>query len=238
MKLHLGDNPEKPTITAEVPSEELVRLEASFPFFAESYTSLLRAKEITLTASSEGTTSIGLMLARIGRRSEAVRQGHLLSAVAVLDVLSYLPDGDDDRLRDLTIEQSGVGADGRRRIDATIMWPEMHEADTSGFATRTMRLIARQLDYDRDQFNRSRYEGHIGAVLQRYPSADSDVVSGASFIANAQGSCATETDGNTYDPSKPSFELTSHNIYSREQQLICLAGMIAVATADQILHTQ
>jgi len=122
-------------------------------------------------------------------------------------------------------------ADGRISMMVELRWPEVSDIELSKLATCYMREVANDLRYPnpKDPKKSSRHvEDLVYAQIQREY--------GAELQTNPIGSCSIGTDGSTYYPSDSLLELTAHNIYSRDQQIICLAGAIAIFNAEELLQ--
>ncbi len=52
---------------------------------------------------------------------------------------------------------------------------------------------------------------------------------GVTLETNPIASASLDTDGNSYNPEDSVIELSAHNMYAHEMQLICLSGLIAIA---------
>jgi len=56
-------------------------------------------------------------------------------------------------------------------------------------------------------------------------------LNGITLETNPVGACSMDTDGTDYDEDSEKIKLYDHNLYNHEMQLICIAGLVALAKA-------
>ncbi len=117
-------------------------------------------------------------------------------------------------------------SDGRLGMHSISQWPDLatsHPNQLNTVVTGHMQNFAKRIQYIGP---RTSYDEYVYSQLNRN--------SGATLETNPLGSCSIGTNGQSYESDSDSFEMTSHNIYQSEQQLICYAGLVALVNADTI----
>lgn len=174
---------------------------------------------------SDGSLCITLNMDRIGAKRDPHERRELAHRVALLfsDIDWMSEKRSDEHLR---IQMPGqYTASGRLRMSARVAWPELSSDErASSFVTKAMREAAGQLRYERNK-NIPRL---VGARIVRSQ--------GVALEANVADGCNISTNSYNFSPEQPTAELCQHNIYSPIQQLICFAGAIAMARADDHLE--
>lgn len=143
------------------------------------------------------------------------------AVVACYDDLYALAEP-DPTMPALEMSHGAVGQGGRRGMTVTVAWPEISADVAADFATEQARRLAYELEY-----------AHASRQLINelvYVRADRSRM--AIVQTNSMGSCSIESDHQDYTNIK-TVELGQHNLYSPEQQLICLVGAVGLATADK-----
>lgn len=127
------------------------------------------------------------------------------------------------------------GDDSRFPMEATVSWPTMikqgasAELRVAGLAGQKMRKTARDINYLPNLSPKLRMET-IFAIVSRE--------SGVTLETLREGSCSLDTDGQVYNPASEVFDLDDHNLYQHNQQVVLLAGVVAIAHADELLSPQ
>ncbi len=236
----LGKHHEPEVITMGVPEEVA---EASVGG-AQSFSTQLRlAQELGVasaqTTNLDGDLLVEFYLAKIGqKRSPENKRLGLMAVTRCIESFSLSSYAySDPALRaELYTEPT---FDGRLGMLAEIRWPEQVTDDQAlaQLATSAMVAAGKALRYMRDserypgkKMNLDQWKRHI--EKQVYARVDRE--RGVILQSWGIGSCSLDTDGMNYEPVEPTFEVRAHNIYSPEQQLICLAGAVAIANADEL----
>ncbi len=113
-----------------------------------------------------------------------------------------------------------------------VQWPNMSEQPIAALTTNVMRSVARDIRYSRSDNDSLAAHGRLVDMLV-YSQIDRE--RGVTLETNPLGSCSVGTNGMWYDGGESSFNLESHNLYTHEQQLIVVAGAIALAHADELV---
>jgi hypothetical protein len=168
-------------------------------------------------------------LATIGRRrSSKLKRQDLegaVSAAAALANRSQLGEAAPKLavvLRPTRDQQGHLGLAARGR------WPKEADADSRDFQKRTtaaMRIVATDLQYGREtKPNLVDYQ----TFLPKLVYAQVDRGTGITLQTNAAGNCSLETDPESYSPESSKYLMQGEGLISEEQQLICLAGVVAL----------
>lgn len=154
------------------------------------------------------------------RRREAART---ITGTLVRICNTHTSEG-DERL------EVGIGsekfAEGRLQMYADITMPELPDDVLAAITTTRMREFARDIRYEA-------YNGRKPQVDWVYAQVNRQL--GVTIQTNHILSAAIETDGMEYERGSSYVELGAHNIYTRSQQFICLAGAVALAHADELV---
>lgn len=122
----------------------------------------------------------------------------------------------------------GIGTDKNRSTDGRLPmyfyfdWPSKDGAALTETTTAFMRDTAQAIGYENGQ--KGRYRGTVGAYIDRQ--------AGVRLLTEPLMACELSTAGSNYDPAEERVELSAHNLYSADQQLICLAGALTLAQHD------
>lgn len=164
----------------------------------------------------DGRYSVVIDPNRMGMASSAAGQRRIASAMHGLSELEMVAsvNGCSDELVEMTISTKPVGY-GHMFTDAEIRRPFMSDERISQLGTEVMRRVAVAIRTPLDLSD-------IGTVFE--------TERGASFMVSSVGSSTMDTDGNHYDSRSATIELVGHNIYAPSMQLICLSGVLRVAT--------
>jgi hypothetical protein len=146
--------------------------------------------------------------------------------------MPYLQEEDSEPIAAAVGHYRGMNDTGRLAIACEIRWPEpaINNASLSTLGTAVMLRAATELDYDDISQKPRRHQRGRGLVY-----AHVDRQQGVVLETNEMGSCSMGTDGSWYRPEEAEFSISSHNIYGIDQQIICLAGAVAIARADELI---
>ncbi|MFZ1249253.1 MAG: hypothetical protein WAQ24_02940 [Candidatus Saccharimonadales bacterium] len=147
------------------------------------------------------------------------------SAKTVVEAYGYLysqPSTQDVRMSAVAMSVDPVSTDRRYDMNVHLQWPEVDAAAAAFFATTQMRQFARQLPA---------HSGFGDRMLRQLLYTRAQRSTGMVVQTNDMGSCSIEADRKDYT-DVPDIELGAHNLYTHEQQLICLVGATAFAYAD------
>ena len=141
--------------------------------------------------------------------------------LALLDEsnIGYRPQG-REVATDLEVQigYTSVGY-GVFRMDAEIARPSVSDEIATRVATDAMRQMAHDLGTYPDE--------DIPSLVYAQVSG----LNGITLETNPVGACSMDTDGTDYDEDSEKIKLYDHNLYTHEMQLICIAGLIALAKA-------
>lgn len=242
----LGPEQEPHIITMGVPEELAETVSGPVDGFMHQLREAqsLKVAEVVLDYASAlemNNTKVAFNLKKVGAKRIPHGKRDSLAAITkcIESVSAWSHDYSDPRLH-VELYSAPVPGDGRLGMMADIQWPEASDDDLTELATQTMRQAAFALRHDADmeeyqgkKIRRSRWIKHIESMVYAQVSRDR----GVTLETNPMGSCSLGTDGSWYQPTDETFEIQAHNIYSHEQQLICLTGCIAIAHADELLAT-
>lgn len=161
------------------------------------------------------------------KRRNASKIARLLRAAFLLPINAANiagVEGSDPQLS-ASIGAERIGA-GRMGMSALVMHPNLVDEEVEHEASEWMQAMATSFGYP--QPNASKVF-RSSTVFARY-----DRSRGVELETDPLISCGLTTTGGVYSPEDPVFELTMSNLYSHEQQIICLAGCIAIAKAGQL----
>lgn len=177
----------------------------------------------------DGSRTIGFDFNKAFKRREANRAKGLHAAARSLILLSNETFASKAESPVRALIGTQATSLGRLPMLVDLEWPVPEIADDvlSAIGTQHMRGVAESVRHN-DEFKR--LEDRVAttfAVVERE--------SGITFETLPMISCGITTDATYYRPEKPRAEVTASNIYSPWQQIICLGGAIAVATASELL---
>lgn len=181
-------------------------------------------RRVVLAEAGDDVTRLTFNTKRIGRLGDNIvaerdRLKHVIYALSAVSSCS-MEAGLQDPNMTVNMSLRPIGSDDRLGMDAVLKWPEsVGDFELQVIATNAMVLIANDLRMHSPRL----MDGTVYAMVSRD--------NGITLETNPMGSCSLDTDGATYDPSKPTMELWGHNIYNHKIQLVCLAGLIAIARA-------
>lgn len=189
----------------------------------EKYTLVEGGIEIRtrLASDSKETYQLFLDATVVGRESDQFAREE--KAARILELLDDSGigragrDGIDnpDFLVQIGFSRAGYGVFG---MNAELLWPSVSDKVASELATSAMRSMARDVGLcSEDQINRMVY-----ASVSR--------AHGITLETNPIGSCSLDTDGSDYRSDQDRVSLYAHNLYTHEMQLVCLSGLIAIAS--------
>lgn len=179
-----------------------------------------------LSATDDGRYPLFIDATAVGRLPE--KHERELASRQILKLLiesgiGYHATTDEAESSDLLIQigltRHGYGVFG---MDAMFSWPDLPDGEASMIATRAMRQMARNLGLYPEASNKE-LAGMVYAHLDRR--------SGITLETNPAGSSSMDTNGSRYRPGAERVKLESHNLYTHEMQLVCIAGIIALAKA-------
>jgi len=107
-------------------------------------------------------------------------------------------------------------------MGAELRWPKLSDARASAIGTEAMRAMARDLKL----YPETEIGGMVYAGIQR--------AYGMTFGTNPAASSSMDTDGMEYSPQAKKVNLYAHNLYTRQMQLVCIKGIMAVAGVEQV----
>jgi hypothetical protein len=164
------------------------------------------------------TKKIGRKKREEVRRLEAAK---VLSALGGVSEYSLALGYDDDPNLEITIGRNYV-SDSRMHMDARIRWPENRsDQELVNITTYFMQDTGRKLRYE-------------PSMLKQLVGSDISREHGVTLTANPYGGASLETAYDTYDPRSEFVEVIQHNIYNPIQQIVLLAGAVALAHVDDL----
>ena len=145
-------------------------------------------------------------------REENARR--IVEIISETGVLNRTPEGNPPLEVAMGMARRGYGIFG---MSARLWRPNSPDVELSRNATGSMRSMTNALG---------------GFIDKDFPAASFSTQSGITLETNPAASSSMDTDGQSYKGSQPIIELYAHNLYTHEAQLICLAGLIALAGGD------
>lgn len=165
-------------------------------------------------------TRLLLNTKRAGKAQDSIaRCREITSSLEV--IRHYTPLEQADPKLNVRMGLDSVNHTGRYMMLARVAWPHSQDEVVASHATTAMRRIASVMNY------------MPKLILDESVYAQVDRQNGVTIETNPVGSCSLGTDGMVFNPDEPTFDVDAHNIYTPEQQLICLAGLIAIARSDE-----
>ncbi len=147
---------------------------------------------------------------------------HLMRAITLTATVTSAERGIDIYIGESPLED-GV----RLPISVELDWLDVDDTILSHLGTEYMRTAAQAL--------RMHGNDNVPEDLERV-FAHVDKSRGLTLQTNQIGSCAVDTDAMSYFPDEGHVRATGHNIYSAEQQLVCVTGGLAIAYADELVE--
>lgn len=193
------------------------------------YLSMLAGNEhqaIKLLGLSKGRSPVRVMIneKRIGKSAiKPVLAKAVTGALVCLEEMAG-PERQDPAIKTkLAIDPADPS--GRLATHFTLTWPTGPESELAEIATDAMFESASRLGYSKPY--------HIGQEVfakvnrQKY---------GIRLRLDRELDQYLRTNREMHDPASKVVELNQSNLYSHEQQLICLAGSVAIAHADALVN--
>lgn len=184
----------------------------------------LTRKRTSALVVDGGDTKLHLLVneKRIGSSEHKPRLLHnLVQLIDGLETHTLKDDQDPDF--QVQMGASDVNGTGRHMIDMQVTWPNLADEILQKLVSDTMVSTATNLKYDVKRF------------IPRIVYAQIRRQYGVTLETNPIGSCSVGTDGMWYEPSERTIELQAHNIYNNTQQIILLAGGVALARAETLV---
>lgn len=218
-------------ITTTADPALLRQLDESAPKFGERLADGLRMNSIVLMPTDSDQKLLFDFAAAARKRKPERLLVAMRSAAWVLAELVNAPTEEPDPM--MTVGMATAPYPGthppRWGMFADVAWPTepVSDAEMTTIGTRHMRQFARGIRLDESLTIGSRlWNSSIYTHVNREQ--------GVSVQTNPMGSCAIETDGMEFDAAEPRYHLYAHNLYSNQQQFVCLAGTIALAHAEEL----
>jgi hypothetical protein len=219
------DGPEHLTIATAFPTADTPELRR----FSADYEKLAEWNTFVTLDQDGDDTRLSLDLFEPNPNEEADRllhrvhtTRHLLRATTLLATVTGAEHGVDVYIGESRYED-GV----RLPVSVELDWPDgIDDATLSRLGTEYMHAAAlglRMFDGDDEQ---ERLEGVFAHV---------DRTSGLTLQTNPIGSCAVDTVPMDYMLGEGHVRAVDHNIYSAEQQIVCVSGALAIAYAEELL---
>ena len=209
----------------DVPPSLVARVQQEHPAVDAELESLSAPKAgIIDSVLSDGAVRLALNSEKIGARrdDQSRRQAarRIVALISTIDGVAYEEEQDPNLNVQMGTEHT---IDGRLHMRAEVTWPR-HASDKKmrKVARYFMRTTADALNYERK-------------LIDELVYADVRRERGVTLETNPFGSCNIGAGGDGYHPERPTVELYQHNLYSPIQQLICLAGAVAMANTDKLL---
>lgn len=174
-----------------------------------------------------------IMTRRIGRAPEQFRDGVSKDVISFFEGIHTWTDANEaDPKISVDVWTGRLFDRTRLGIVMDVRWPNMSDQSMAALTTGVMRSIAKDIKYSRYDNDSPAKHGRLVDMLV-YSQINRN--QGVTLETNPVGSCSVDTDGMWYDSEESSFKLESHNIYTHEQQLIVIAGAIALAHAEELV---
>jgi hypothetical protein len=185
-------------------------------------------------AAMEGYSRLTFDLTAIGRRKiEHYRERDLVATmktIAATEAAAQKSIPEDERPLSFFVDQTLLPDGSHLAMSARVLRPEGSHNMTSYHATKAMRRAAKAIRYNHDfakeeNMSNVEYDEFINDMVYAHYQPEH----GLELQTNPHGSCSMGTVGDEYDPISRYIELEAHNLYTPEQQLICLVGAVAIA---------
>lgn len=137
--------------------------------------------------------------------------------IAINEVVQAAPDNLQDPSLALELGDDYINDGDRFGFNAYVKWPDADLVAVQDIATKAMHRTAKDLKYAQG----CNLNGMVYAQLSRQY--------GVTLETNSIASASLDTDGTSYNPEDSVINLSAHNMYSHEMQLVCLSGLIAIA---------
>jgi hypothetical protein len=153
-----------------------------------------------------------------------------MRTISAIEVAAQKELSEDERPLSFFVDQTPLPDGIRLPMSARVLRPEGNPKVAVRQATKAMRRAAKATGYNyafakESGMSRAEYAEFIDDVVY----ANYQPQQGMELQTNPHGSCAISTLGNEYDPASRYLELEAHNLYTSQQQLICLVGAVAIS---------
>ena len=234
--LDINVSQEFPTLSMSVDRTLAGKIAERLPQHQESISFLLD-RLVLIDKSSNEVAAWDINLEPIGRQQDGrLRTADLRTLNDFLGAYlyhSFLDEGDSEPLAVFVGNYRGMNDTGRLAMAAEVRWPIAPPEVLHPLATSVMRRAALGLNYADGLLRATDYHYYDHLVYAQISREN-----GVTLETNEMGSCSLGTDGMEYDSDAPIFNISAHNLYGVDQQLICLTGLLAIAQADKILQQQ
>lgn len=167
----------------------------------------------------EGGRRLTFSTQKTGRLPDRLKRDRCKQMVVVVDeVTQAAPDDRQDPSLSVEMGVDYINNGDRLGFNARVRWPDADPIDVQIAATRAMCRTAKSLRYMADV-----------CPVEDLVYAQVDRERGVTLETNPMASASLDTDGDSYNLDDPVIDLSAHNMYSHEMQLICLSGLIAIA---------
>lgn len=214
--------PVRPRLFLEVPQEHFAGLAEDNQFSRALGALTTNRQGYVAVSDALEPVRLSLNTRLIGRAGQDFNRP---AARSVAWLINWVNEQTPEEMRDPKISPS-MGIEhtkwaGRLPMQVELTWPDQDDGDIlSDLITRYMQSIARDLKYP---------PGLVFASISRGR--------GVNLETNEMGTCSLVTEGSTYRPDHKCLTVSQTNLYAYEQQLICLAGAVALATADELISS-
>lgn len=240
MKIFLGDNVERPVLSARFTNHSIEKL-MNRPGFAElsaEIGELNDNKDIKIEKTSRYFT-YSLMANRIRRRPVASHEQRLYPFVRLLEWGCIL--GGSDQYSTVTLQEidSRPSLDGYYRIRTRLRWPDQEDKTVSNIATTAMQAFGRQLLYSSyrraSEFDREVYVD-VAEKDRDYKLSKLDVR--RAEINTAPSPTSPWSGGRNSQDYGTHVIIRGNYIASLKEQLVHLVGAAAIGHADTLVRDQ
>lgn len=211
--------------------------------FRPSLTSQLRAAAEAgcviaeeLDELNDGDWKIALLLDKVGAKRKPETRAALLNPMSgIIQAVASADSWSRDRQLYISFRGTNQGLDKGSGMYAQMLWPEASDEDVTELATTSMRTVANVLRYGADLDSIKQYRTQL---LEDFVVAEFSKEDGVRLQTDPLSQAHMSVDNSfSSEQDTPYLRLETNKELTPEQQLICLAGAIAIAHADELLAT-
>ena len=230
MKLDFGPKAHSPELAVTLSCDEQDQLQGNDEAL-RARDELYENNQLTESLQGNGRARLHFRVRKISDQKEAGHEEQFAKVIGVISgVAGYNHEPADEReLRALSIGPVGLHLHGKVSLAAELALPDVEDSRLSRFASRIMRNMAMQLRYEQKIAAR---KGGIGKLV--FAEISREAAGKEKVLLETNPSRTAHMALEHFDDSRPEpvVNLVAYDLASHKQQLICLAGLAAIAQAE------
>jgi hypothetical protein len=230
MKLDFGPNPSRPILAATISPDEQEQLWNNHEAI-RARNELHKNNQLLENLQGEGRVRLHFRVRKISDQKEAGHEEQFAKVIGVIGgAAGYNHEPADNReLRALSVGPVGPDIHGKVSLAAELALPDVEDGQLSHFVSRIMRNMAMQLRYEQKIAGR---KGGIGKLV--FAEIRREAAGKEKVLLETNPSRTAHMALEHFDGSRPEpvVNLVAYDLASHKQQLVCLAGLAAIAQAE------